>query len=148
MSVAAMWSSEASGSRATPLSGNITLNGAANPITLGDLTGANSTIGSYGGGTQTLSGVISGSGGLAMSRYTGWNNGAGATVSIDLTGSSSNTYTGTTVVDGQGAQASLRLMKTGGAVAIAANNVVQFGSATGGRPICAWAATSSSALAS
>ena len=52
------------------LTGNITLNGAANPITLGDNTGANSTIGSYAGGTQTLSGVISGTGGFAMSRYT------------------------------------------------------------------------------
>ena len=115
------------------LSGNITLNGAANPITLGDPTGANSTIGSYAGGTQTLSGVISGTGGLAMSRYTAWNGGAPVTTNIDLTGTSSNTYTGTTVVDGQGGVASLRLMKTGGAVAIAANNVVQFGSATGGQ---------------
>ena len=58
------------------LTGNIMLNGAANPITLGDNTGANSTIGSYGGGTQTLSGVISGTGGLAMSRYTRWNGGS------------------------------------------------------------------------
>jgi hypothetical protein len=56
-----------------------------------------------------------------MSRYTSWNNGSVQPVNIDLTGTSSNTYTGTTVVDGQGAVASLRLMKTGGAMAIPAN---------------------------
>ena len=50
-----------------------------------------------------------------------------------LAGTSSNTYTGTTVVDGQGGHGSLRLMKTGGAVAIAGNTIVQFGSATAGQ---------------
>ena len=68
-----------------------------------------------------------------MSRYTSYNSGSPQVVNIDLAGNSSNTYTGTTVVDGQAAVASLRLMKMGGAVAIPGNTIVQFGSATAGQ---------------
>ncbi len=117
------------------LSGNIVLNNTAS-VVLGDNTGANSTIGSYNTSDSMLSGVISGPGDLAMSRYTSWNGGTQQAVLIHLTGSQSNTYTGKTVVDGQGsgtAQASLWLEKTGGAVAIAPNTVVQMGSGTGGQ---------------
>lgn len=115
------------------LTGDIMLNGAANPITLGDNNGTGSTIGGWQTGNHTLSGVISGVGGFAMNRYTSWNNGSPQNVNIDLAGTASNTYTGTTVVDGQGARASLRLMKTGGAVAIAADTTVQMGSGTNGQ---------------
>ena len=111
------------------------LNGPANPITLGDNSGAGSTIGGYTQGDHTLTGVISGSGGLAMSRFTGWNGGSQQTVNIRLAGTASNTYTGVTVVDGQGAganRAALWLQKTGGAVAVAGGDTVQFGSNTGG----------------
>ncbi|NDZ15982.1 autotransporter outer membrane beta-barrel domain-containing protein [Variovorax sp. WS11] len=114
------------------LNGNIALNN-TNHIVLGDNTGANSTVGGYGSGDHTLNGVLSGAGDFSMSRYTGWNGGSLAVVNIRLAGSSSNTYTGTTVVDGQGALASLWLQKTGGAVAIAGGNTVQFGNGTGGQ---------------
>ena len=114
------------------LSGNIQLNNTTS-VVLGDGTGANSTISSYSGGTNTLSGVISGAGDFAMSRFTGWNGGSGAPVNIILSGAQSNTYTGKTVVDGQGGHPTLTLAKTGGAVAIAAGTTVQMGSNTGGQ---------------
>jgi autotransporter-associated beta strand protein len=117
------------------LSGNIVLNNTAS-VVLGDPTGANSTIGAYTTSDNLLTGVISGPGDFAMSRYTGWNGGTQQAAIIRLGGSSSNTYTGKTVVDGQGsstAQASLWLEKTGGAVAIPANTVVQMGSGTSGQ---------------
>jgi len=117
---------------AQTLTGNITLNNTTS-IVLGDNSGINSTIGGYSTGNHTLSGVISGPGDLAMSRYTSWNGGSTQDVDITLSGASSNTYTGKTVVDGQGARASLILAKTGGAVAIAPNTVVQMGSQTGGQ---------------
>jgi fibronectin-binding autotransporter adhesin len=112
--------------------GNLQLNHSTG-VTLGDNTGANSTLGSNGSANNTFSGVISGAGELSMSRYTSYNGGSVQTANIDLSGTASNTYTGKTVVDGQGAVANLRLMKTGGAVAIPGGNVVQFGSATGGQ---------------
>ena len=110
------------------LTGNITLND-TNTVVNGDATGKNSTIGSYSGGNDTLSGVISGPGGLAMSRYTS----CIEPVSITLSGSGSNTYGGETVVDGQGQRATLILAKTGGAVAVPGNSTVQMGSATNGQ---------------
>ena len=93
----------------------------------------NSSIGGYSAGNHTLSGVIQGPGDFAMSRYTSWNGGSVQTVNIKLTGTASNIYTGKTVVDGQGGVASLNLMKTGGAVAIAPNTIVQMGNNTGGQ---------------
>ncbi|CAN7458784.1 autotransporter outer membrane beta-barrel domain-containing protein [Variovorax sp. LjRoot290] len=114
------------------LNGNITLNN-TNHIVLGDNTGANSTVGGYATGDHTFNGVLSGVGDFSMSRYTAWNGGSLAVVNIRLAGSSNNTYTGTTVVDGQGALASLWLQKTGGAVAIAGGTTVQFGNGTGGQ---------------
>ncbi len=114
------------------LTGNITLNNTTG-IVLGDNTGANSTIAGWSAGTHALNGVISGAGDLAMSRYTSWNSGAPQAVNITLGGTASNTFTGKTVVDGQSGAASLILAKTGGAVAIAPNTVVQFGSATAGQ---------------
>jgi autotransporter-associated beta strand protein len=114
------------------LTGNIVLNNTAS-IVNGDNSGANSTVGAYTAGNHTLSGVISGVGDFSMSRFTSWNGGAVQAVNIDLVGNSSNTYTGKTVVDGQGAVASLRLGKTGGAVAIQGGTVVQIGSMTGGQ---------------
>jgi len=113
------------------LSGTITLNTTTSIIN-GDNTGTNSVIGAYSNSIATLSGVIQGPGDLAMSRYTAWNGGTATDVNIKLTGASSNTFTGKTVVDGQHGRATLNLMKTGGAVAIAANTTVQMGSATGG----------------
>ena len=80
-----------------------------------------------------------------MSRLTGWNGGSLAVVNIRLAGSISNTYSGTTVVDGQGALASLWLQKTGGAVAIAGgHHRCSSATAQAARPTCAWAATNSS----
>ena len=115
------------------LTGNIQLNNTSG-VVLGDGTGANSTIGSYSGGTDTLSGVISGPGEFSMSRYTSWNGGTPAATNIILSGSQSNTYTGKTVVDGQGNVATLTLAKSGGAVAIAAGTTVQMGNNTGSVP--------------
>ncbi|NIA53570.1 filamentous hemagglutinin N-terminal domain-containing protein, partial [Massilia sp. TW-1] len=115
------------------LTGNIQLNNTTG-VVLGDSTGANSTISSYAGGTDTLSGVISGPGEFSMSRYTSWNGGSPAATNIILSGSQSNTYTGKTVVDGQSHLASLTLAKTGGAVAIAAGTTVQMGNNTAGEP--------------
>ena len=114
------------------LSGNITLNNTTG-IVLGDNTGANSTIAGWSAGTHALNGVISGPGDLAMSRFTSFNGGTPQAVNITLGGAQSNAFTGKTVVDGQGGAASLILAKTGGAVAIAANTVVQFGSGTVGQ---------------
>ncbi len=114
------------------LTGNIVLNNTTG-IILGDNTGQYSAIGGYSLGTHSLNGVISGPGDLAMSRYTSWNGGSTQLVDIILGGAASNTFTGKTVVDGQGANASLRLQKTGGAVAIAANTQVWLGSGTGGQ---------------
>jgi autotransporter-associated beta strand protein len=113
------------------LTGNIVLNNMAS-IVLGDNTGANSTIAAYGGTTSNnlLTGVISGPGDFAMSRYSS----AGGTATlVRLGGTASNTYTGKTVVDGQAGNASLWLEKTGGAVAIPGNTIVQFGSGTTGQ---------------
>ncbi|MEO5933986.1 MAG: autotransporter-associated beta strand repeat-containing protein, partial [Duganella sp.] len=115
------------------LTGNIQLNNTTG-VVLGDSTGANSTISSYLGGTNTLSGVISGPGDFAMSRFTSWNGGSPAAVNIILSGNQSNTYTGKTVVDGQGNVATLTLAKTGGAVAIAAGTTVQMGNNSGSVP--------------
>ena len=109
------------------LTGNIVLNNLAQ-IVLGDNTGANSTVGAYGAGEHFLTGVISGPGEFSMSRYSG----TGGVAAIHLAGSASNTYAGKTVVDGQGGNASLWLEKTGGAIAIPANSIVQMGSGTGG----------------
>lgn len=114
------------------LSGSIILNQNTG-VVLGDNTGANSVLGCWTDGFLTLSGVISGTGELSMSRYTAWNGGNPQVVNIDITGTSSNTYTGKTVVDGQGARASMHLMKTGGAVAVQGGTTVQLGSATGGQ---------------
>ncbi|HEX7262097.1 MAG TPA: cadherin domain-containing protein, partial [Luteolibacter sp.] len=111
------------------LSGNIQLNQGTGVIP-GETTGANSTFSAWSTSNNTFSGVISGGGELSMSRYTGWNGGTPMVVDFNLTGTASNTFTGLTVVDGQGAKASLRLMKTGGAVAIPGGNVVQMGNST------------------
>lgn len=108
------------------LSGNIQLNNTTN-VVLGDLKDANVTIGSYGGGTTTLSGVISGPGQFSMSRVTGYAGNA----NFIMAGSQSNTYTGGTVVNGWGVRGTLTLAKTGGAVAIAPNTTVQMGNQNG-----------------
>ncbi|WP_319238541.1 filamentous hemagglutinin N-terminal domain-containing protein [uncultured Propionivibrio sp.] len=113
------------------LEGNNTLNG--NIITrqtgptLGDVSGANTTVGSYGGGNSTINGVISGPGGFSMSHATGGDDTTKATTNITLAGNQSNTYGGKTVVDGQGGVISLILAKTGGAVAIPGGTTVQMG---------------------
>jgi autotransporter-associated beta strand protein len=111
------------------LTGNITLNNTASVIN-GDTSGANSVLAVYNSASNaTLSGVISGPGDLSMSRWSG-TTGVG---SISLTGTASNTYLGKTVVDGANStNATLRLMKTGGAVAIRSGNIVQMGSNTAG----------------
>ncbi|MBO9537056.1 YDG domain-containing protein [Herbaspirillum sp.] len=114
------------------LSGNIQLNNTTG-IVLGDNSGANSVIGSYNGGTDTLTGVISGAGDFSMSRYTSTTTGFATLTNIILAGSQSNTYTGKTVVDGQGINAVLTLAKTGGAIAIPGGSTVQMGSQTGGQ---------------
>ena len=108
------------------LSGNIQLNN-VNRVVLGDYTDANVTIGSYGGGTTTLSGVISGPGQFSMSRVTGYAGNA----NIIMAGSQSNTYAGGTVVNGWAARGTLTLAKTNGAVAIAAGSTVQMGNRSG-----------------
>ncbi len=114
------------------LSGNIVLN-QTNHVVLGDGSGTNAVLAGYSTGNHALSGVISGAGDFSMSRLTSWNGGTTQVVNITLSGAASNTYTGTTVVDGQGAKASLILAKTGGAVAIAGGTTVQMGSGTGGQ---------------
>ena len=114
------------------LSGNLVLNQNTG-VVLGDNTGANSAIGGWSLGNHDLTGVISGPGEFSMSRYTAWNGGTTQAVNIRVLGSSSNTYTGKTVVDGQGANASMVLGKTGGAVAIQGGTTVQFGTGTGGQ---------------
>ena len=98
------------------LSGNITLNQTGSVI-LGDNSGLNATISGYSLGNHVLSGVISGSGDFAMSRYTAWNGGSTQMVNIILQGELPNAYTGKTVVDGQGAKANLYLAKGTGALA-------------------------------
>ncbi|CAN5667549.1 autotransporter-associated beta strand repeat-containing protein [soil metagenome] len=108
------------------LNGNIVLNNTT-VMTLGDATGQYSSIGANSAGNHFLNGVISGAGDFAMSRYT---SAASGPVTITIGGSSSNTYTGKTVVDGQNANTSLILAKTGGAVAIAAGTTVQMGNNT------------------
>ena len=111
------------------LTGSIALNTTTSIIN-GDVTSNNSVISAYEASNATLSGVISGPGDLAMSRFTG----TGGVVTISLTGTASNTYLGKTVVDGvSAANATLRLMKTGGAVAIRSGTIVQMGSNTAGQ---------------
>jgi autotransporter-associated beta strand protein len=109
--------------------GNLQLNHNTGVIP-GDNTGNYSTFGSYSTANNTFSGVISGSGEFSMSRYT---SGGGGQINIDLAGTASNTFTGKTVVDGQNGISSLRLMKTGGAIAIPGGNTVQLGSYTSGQ---------------
>ena len=113
------------------LTGNLVLSQTTG-IVNGDTTGRNATLCGYAAGTHAISGVISGTGELSMSRYTSWYGGSPKTVNFDLTGTDSNTYSGRTVVDGQGGVASLRLMKTGGAIAIPGGTTVQLGSTTSG----------------
>ena len=114
------------------LTGSIVLN-TTTSIVNGDGAGTNSVICAYVASSPTLSGVISGPGDLAMSRFTAWNGGSPQTVNILVSGSQSNTYAGKTVVNGQGEAASLVLGKSNGAVAIPANTVVQMGSNTNGQ---------------
>ena len=98
------------------LSGDITLNQTTGVI-LGDNTGLNATISGWSLGNHVLSGEISGPGDFAMSRYTSWNGGGTQMVNMILMGEQPNTYTGKTVVDGQGAKANLYLAKGTGVLA-------------------------------
>jgi autotransporter-associated beta strand protein len=114
------------------LNGNIVLNNPTNTV-LGDGTGQYAAIGGYNSGTHTLSGIISGNGNLSMSRYTGHNGGTYQTVNIKLTGINSNTFIGKTVINGQGSNVNLLLMKTSGARTIPANSIVEMGNNTNGQ---------------
>ncbi|MCI0150755.1 autotransporter-associated beta strand repeat-containing protein, partial [Paraburkholderia sediminicola] len=98
---------------ATTLTGNISVAATGNLI-----LGSNTTATSY------LTGVISGAGGVSLSTNT-------SASTFVLGGNSSNTYTGATTLQGNNASSipnanRLNLAKTGGAVAIAAGNVVNF----------------------
>ncbi len=115
---------------ATTLTGNIILNNPTNTV-LGDATCKYAAIGSWDAGTHTISAVISGNGNLSMSRFTGYRGGTPQTVNIKLSGTNSNTFQGKVVVNGQGANANLLLMKTGGAIAIPSNTIVEMGNNTG-----------------
>ena len=68
-----------------------------------------------------------------MSRYTSWNGGSVQAVNIDLAGTPAIPTPAPPWWTARARVASLRLMKTGGAVAIPANTVVQFGSGTDGQ---------------
>jgi autotransporter-associated beta strand protein len=114
------------------LSGHITLN-QTNHVVLGDGSGLHSTVCGYGAGNHHLTGALSGPGDFAMDRYTSWNGGTPQFVNIWFEGALPNTYTGMTVVDGQGSVASLWLNKAGGAMAIQGGTTVRLGSGTGGQ---------------
>lgn len=114
------------------LSGNITINATSSTV-LGDSTGLNSVIGGWNTGTHTLSGVISGVGDFTMSRWTSHNYGTYQAVNIFLSGTNSNTYTGKTQINGQGAVANLHAMKTGGAKAFGGSTNIEMGNNTTGQ---------------
>lgn len=110
--------------------GNFILNDVSE-IVLGDGTGLHNTMSPWTTSEVSINNVISGNGGFKMGRFTSWNGGSTQNVNIYFEGTNSNTYLGTTVVDGQGAKATLWGNKTGGAIAFLGN--IQMGSQTGGQ---------------
>jgi len=123
----------------TTLNGDITINDNTAPIS-GDTSGKNSVFGSYAASNITINSKISGTGGISISRFNGYNGGVSTGVSYTFAGNVSNDFTGDSYLNGVGyLYSNVYASRTGGAVTFPTN--VHLGNNTNGGVHLAMGAT-------